>query len=59
VLLAPPADKKDIKTEIIPGLKPFTDSTREPDATQGITVPLPMKSAPPPATSKPTPKPKG
>jgi RND family efflux transporter MFP subunit len=59
VLLAPPTDKTDLKTEIIPGLKPLTDSTREPDAAKGVTLPLPKKPAPPPATSKTTAKPKG
>jgi multidrug efflux pump subunit AcrA (membrane-fusion protein) len=61
VLLAPPADKAELKTEIIPGLKPITDSTRALDAAKGVTLPLPQKAVTPPPAIKPGPatKPKG
>jgi hypothetical protein len=64
VLLAAPTDKTDIKTEIIPGLKPLTDSVKTPDAAKGVTLPLPKKDVtPPPARPSPikapTTKPKG
>jgi hypothetical protein len=63
VLLAPPTDKATLKTEIIPGLKPLTDSTRDSDAVKGVALPLPTKLAlptkAPPATSKTPAKPKG
>ena len=32
--------RSDIKTEIIPGLKPFTDSSRDSDAVKGVALPL-------------------
>ncbi len=54
VLLAPPADKKTVKTEIIPGLKPLTDSTRDSDAAKGVTLPLPAKPASSPSTTAPS-----
>jgi RND family efflux transporter MFP subunit len=64
VLLAAPTDKADIKTEIIPGLKPLTDSVKTPDAAKAVTLPLPKKDVPPlPPTRAPvkatTTKPKG
>jgi len=63
VLLAPPTDKATLKTEIIPGLKSLTDSTRDSDAVKGVALPLPTKLAlpnkAPPATSKTPAKPKG
>jgi RND family efflux transporter MFP subunit len=62
VLLSPPADKATIKTEIIPGLKPLTDSVHPPDAAPGVTLKLPPKTvpaSPPPAATKTAPKSKG
>jgi RND family efflux transporter MFP subunit len=39
VYLAPPADRADIRTETIPGLKPLTDSAGT-DAAKGVTLPV-------------------
>src|SRR4051812_7048324 len=55
VLLAPPTDKADINTEIIPGLKPLTDSTKRSDAADGVTLPLPKKDLMPPKKAAPAP----
>ncbi|MEP6491107.1 MAG: efflux RND transporter periplasmic adaptor subunit [bacterium] len=70
VLLAPPADRTGIKTEIIPGLKPVTAPTPTADTAKSVTLPgakgsstVPKSSAPAaPAApvASPTPvKPKG
>jgi RND family efflux transporter MFP subunit len=64
VLLAPPTDKSDIKTEIVPGLKPMSDTTKRSDAASGVTLPLPKKDLTPPKKATPAPtlkltKPKG
>lgn len=40
VFLAPPANKDGVKTEIIPGLKPLTDSIPIPDSKKGVDVPV-------------------
>ena len=62
VLLAPPTDKSDIKTEIIPGLRPLNDSLPK-DAAKGVTLPMPTPTvgnpAVPTGASKPGAKPKG
>ena len=62
VMLVAPTDKTGIKTEIIPGLKPTTDTVKRTDAEKGVTLPLPpqMKTmpgtkAPPPVTKTPAP----
>jgi hypothetical protein len=61
-MLVAPTDKTGIKTEIIPGLKPTTDTVKRTDAEKGVTLPLPpqMKTmpgtkAPPPVTKTPAP----
>jgi multidrug efflux pump subunit AcrA (membrane-fusion protein) len=56
VLLVAPRDKADIKTEVIPGLKPIFDSTVT-DAQKGIPVPIKTPSAPVGKTATPTPAP--
>ena len=38
VLLSPPSEKGSVKTEIIPGLKPLTDTVHPPDAAPGVTL---------------------
>jgi len=50
VLLAPPADKTGIRTNVIPGLKPIPPSTPSGDTAKGVTLPAkPEGAAPSPA----------
>ncbi len=50
VLLAAPTDKTDIKTEIIPGLKPITAPTAGADSATSVTLPAGKPAAKAPAT---------
>ncbi|HTE46308.1 MAG TPA: efflux RND transporter periplasmic adaptor subunit, partial [Gemmatimonadaceae bacterium] len=45
VLLAPPADRTGIKTEIIPGLKPIVAPTTTGDSAKSVTLPTPKGPA--------------
>jgi RND family efflux transporter MFP subunit len=51
VLLAPPADKTGIRTNVIPGLKPTPPSTPSGDTAKGVTLP----AKPEGATTAPSP----
>jgi len=59
VYLTAPADKENIKTEVIPGLKPAVPGTTG-DTAKAVTLPV-KPTAAPPAGMKPMPvaKPKG
>jgi hypothetical protein len=55
VLLVAPTDKTGIKTEIIPGLQPVSDTVKRTDAEKGVTLPLPPQMKTMPGTKTPTP----
>jgi RND family efflux transporter MFP subunit len=45
VLLAPPADKTGVRTNVIPGLKPVPSSTPSGDTAKGVTLPAKPEGA--------------
>jgi RND family efflux transporter MFP subunit len=45
VLLVPPADKANLKVELIPGLKPVPPATTGGDTAKGVTLPTPKGNA--------------